>query len=120
MKRLAVFLGGIFLGIGLAILIGWVLLPLQQEVSPDSMRDDYQAEYVRLVAVSCRADGDLNAAERRLRGLSGTPFTAPLVDLAEVWIDAERSPDMVAPLAELAQAFGVDTPAMARYLEVAP
>ena len=117
MKRLLFFLGGIVLGIGLAVLIGWVLLPLQQQdVSPDSMRDDYQAEYVRLVAVAYRAEGDLVVAEQRLRELDGTPFTTPLVDLAEVWIDAERSPDLVVPLAELAQAFGVEIPAMAPYL----
>ena len=122
MKRLAFFLGGIVLGVGLAVLIGWVLLPLQQqEVSPDSMRDDYRVEYVRLVAVAYRADGDLVVAEQRLRELDGTPFTAPLVDLAVVWIDAGRSLDLVAPLAELARAFGVDTPTMAPYLqEVTP
>jgi len=122
MKRLAFFLGGVILGVGLAVLIGWVLLPLQQQdISPDSMRDDYQVEYVRLVAVAYRAEGDLVVAERRLRELGGTPFTAPLVDLVEVWIDAGRSSDLVAPLAELARAFGVDTPAMAPYLqEVTP
>ena len=122
MKRLAFFLGGIVLGVGLAVLIGWVLLPLQQqEVSPDSMRDDYRVEYVRLVAVAYRADGDLVVAEQRLCELDGTPFTAPLVDLAEVWIDAGRSSDLVVPLAELARGFGVDTPTMAPFLqEVAP
>lgn len=122
MKRLAFFLGGIILGVGLAVLIGWVLLPLQeQDVSPDTMRADYHAEYVRLVAVAYRAEGDLVVAERRLRELDGTPFATPLVDLAELWIDAGRAPDLVVPLAELAQAFGVDTPAMAPYLqEVAP
>ncbi|MCD6286773.1 MAG: hypothetical protein J7M39_12750 [Anaerolineae bacterium] len=118
MKRLAFFLGGIALGALLAVLIGWVLLPLQQQqVSPDSMRHDYQMEYVRLVAVAYRAEGDLVVAERRLRELDGTPFTAPLVDLAETWIDAGRSSDLVTPLADLARAFGVDTPAMAPYLQ---
>ena len=122
MKRLVCFLGGIVLGVGLAVLIGWVLLPLQQQdVSPDSMRDDYRAEYVRLVAVAYRAEGDLVVAEQRLRELDGTPFTAPLVDLAEAWIDAGRSPDVVAPLAELAQALGVEIPAIAPDLqEVTP
>ncbi len=122
MKRLAFFLGGIVLGAALAVLIGWVVLPLQQqEVSPNSMRDDYRVEYVRLVAVAYRAGADLVVAEQRLRELDVTPFTAPLVDLAEVWIEAGRSAELVVPLAELARAFGVDTPAMAPYLqEVAP
>ncbi|MCJ7552061.1 MAG: hypothetical protein MUQ30_20510 [Anaerolineae bacterium] len=122
MKRLLFFLGGIVLGVGIAVLIGWVLFPLQQQdVSPNSMRGDYRAEYVRLVAIAYRADGDLAVAERRLRELDGTPFTTPLVDLTEVWIDAGRSPEFIAPLAELVRAFGVDTPAMAPYLqEVTP
>lgn len=118
MKRLLFFLGGIVLGIGLAVLIGWVLFPLQQQdISLDSMRDDYRTEYVRLVAVAYSAEGDLVVAEQRLRELDGIPFTAPLVDLAEVWIDAGRSSDLVVPLAELARAFGVDTPTMAPYLQ---
>lgn len=98
------------------MLIGWVLLPLHtREVSPDSMRDDYRAEYVRLVAVSYRAEGDLSVAERRLRELNGTPFTAPLVTVTERWIDDERSLDLILPLVELARAFEVDTPLMASY-----
>lgn len=120
MKRLAFFLGGIVLGVGMAVLTGWVLFPLQQQdVSPDSMRDDYRVEYVHLVAVAYRAEGDLAVAEQRLRQLDGTPFTAPLVDLAEVWIDAGRARDLIAPLADLAWVFGVDTPAMAPYLQEA-
>ena len=118
MKRLAFFLGGIVLGVGLAVLTGWVLFPLQQQaVAPDSMREDYQVEYVHLVAAAYRAEGDPAIAERRLRELKGTPFTAPLVDLAEVWIDSGRARDLIAPLADLARAFGVDTPPMAPYLQ---
>jgi len=117
MKRVLGFLGGIVVGAALAMLIGWVLFPMQPRmVGPDSMRSDYQAEYVRLVALSYRADHDLDLAEQRLRRLGATPFTAPLGELAERWIDAGRPTMMIGPLAELAQALGVDTPEMVPYL----
>ena len=116
MKRLLAFLVGIAAGIGLAMLIGWVLFPLdRQEITPASMRTDYQAEYVRLVAVAYQAEGDLAAAESRLRTLGTDPYGAPLVSLTERWIQEGRSADLVTPLALLAQALEVDSPAMAPY-----
>lgn len=117
MKRLVSFLFGIAAGIGLAMLIGWNLFPMAcQEVTPASMRDDYQAEYVRLVALTYRAEGDLELAAQRLRTLQTDPYTEPLVVLTETWIAERRNPELIAPLVELARAFEVDTPAMVAYL----
>ncbi len=105
------------MGIGLAMLIGWVLLPLdRQEITPASMRADYQAEYLRLVAVAYQAEGDLATAEQRLRTLGADPFGAPLVGLAERWIQEDRGVALIAPLVHLAQALELTTPAMAPYL----
>jgi hypothetical protein len=125
MKRLLIFLLGIALGLGLAMLVGWVLFPLsEQEVTPASMRADYREEYVRLVAVAYQADADLMLAERRLQALNGAGaegrFTAPLVAQIERWIAEDRSADLIEPMARLARDLGVDTPAMASYLKAAP
>lgn len=104
-------------GAGLAMLIGWVLFPIQQPaVGPASMRADYRAEYVRLVAEAYRATDDLPQAEARLRALDEVPYTAPLVSLAEQWIADGRSEELVVPLVELAVALEVDTPVMQPYL----
>jgi len=117
MKRLLGFFGGIAAGVALAMLIGWVLFPMQpRSVGPDTMRSDYQSEYVRLAAAAYRVDHDLDLASERLRRLEATPSTDPLVDLTERWIDAGRPSMMVGPLVELAQALEVDTPVMAPYL----
>lgn len=116
MRRLLAFLVGIAAGIGLAMLIGWVIVPLdRQEITPASMRADYQAEYIRLVAVTYQAEGDLARAESRLRALAADPYGAPLIALTERWIAEDRSPDLIAPLANLAQALGLDSPAIAAY-----
>ncbi len=117
MKRLAAFLVGISLGIGLAMLIGWVLFPLErQEITPASMRADYQAEYLRLTARAYEATGDLSQAERRLTALSGDSPAAPLVGLTERWIAEGRGHELISPLARLARDLEANTPAMAPYL----
>lgn len=117
-RRLGGFLGGIALGVALAMLIGWVLFPIQApQIAPSSMRADYQAEYVRLVAQSYRAEGDLAAAEIRLRALGADPYTEPLVSLAETWIAERRSQALIQPLALLAEALSVATPPMQPYLQ---
>jgi hypothetical protein len=121
MKRLLVFLVGLGLGVGLAMLVGWVLFPLAEpEVTPASMRTDYREEYVRLVAVAYQADADLMLAERRLRALHDDPTTdayaAPLVAQIEQWIAEERSADLIEPMVWLARDLGVETPPMVPYL----
>jgi hypothetical protein len=114
--RVIAFFVGIAAGIGLAMLVGWTLLPMdRQEITPASMRADYQAEYVRLAAATYQAEGDLARAQARLRALDAEPYTAPLVELTERWISERRDPDLILPLVELAQALDVATTAMVPY-----
>lgn len=120
MKRLLALVLGVALGVGLAMLVGWVLFPLAEpEVTPASMRADYQDEYVRLIAVAYQADTDLMLAERRLRALHADPTTEayaePLVAQIERWIAEDRSYDLIQPMVRLAQDLDVDTPPMAPY-----
>jgi hypothetical protein len=115
-KRVLAFFVGIAMGIGLAMLIGWTLFPMDhEEITPASMRADYQAEYVRLIAITYQANGNLARAEARLRALEGQPYTRPLVDLTERWISERRDADLILPLVELAQALDVATTAMSPY-----
>jgi hypothetical protein len=115
-KRVLAFFVGIALGVGLAMLIGWAIFPMdREEITPASMRADYQVEYVRLIAISYRADGNLARAEMRLRTLQGVPYTTPLVEVTERWIGEGRDADLILPLVELAQALNVATTAMIPY-----
>ncbi|MDF1512199.1 MAG: hypothetical protein P1S60_00160 [Anaerolineae bacterium] len=118
MKRLGIFLGGIILGVGLALLVGWVLFPvIRYNDTPASMRKDYRDEYVRLTALAYQVDRNLALAEDRLQALSDGSPSEPLVALILQWIDEERSVALIAPLAALARDMGVDTAYMKPYLD---
>jgi hypothetical protein len=117
-KRVLIFGGGLVLGVLLALLVGWVLVPMPRyDGGPETMRRDYQYEYVRLVAVSYDLNGDLDLARARLQQLNPESPASPLVALAERWIDDGRSADLIAPLARLARDLNAATPAMAPYLD---
>lgn len=117
-KRALAFIGGLILGGILALLIGWVLVPLPRYAGgPETMRTDYQYEYIRLVAVSYTVNGNLDAARARLRQLNPDAPTAPLVALTERWINEGRSEDLIVPLAQLARDMEAATPAMVPYLD---
>ena len=117
MKRLLWFIVGIALGIGLALLIGWGLLPVQRaDSSPSMLRRDYQEEYLRLIAAAYQADGDLTMAQQRLATLQ-PDATAFLVEVTERWITQGKSDAILIPLAQLARDLGASTPAMQPYLQ---
>lgn len=117
MKRLLWFCVGLALGAGLALLVGWELLPVQRATSsPAMLRRDYQEEYIRLTAAAYQVDGDLSLAQQRLAALQAD-FTAPLVEVTERWIRQGKPDAILIPLAQLARDLGVSTPAMQPYLQ---
>jgi len=117
MKRLLWFIVGITLGIGLALIIGWELLPVQRaDSSPPMLRRDYQEEYLRLIAAAYQVDADLTLAQQRLATLH-PDATAFLVEVTEQWIAQGKSEATLIPLAQLARDLGASTPAMQPYLQ---
>ncbi len=114
MKRLLWFVIGLALGIGLALFIGWQVLPVQRaDSSPALLRRDYQEEYLRLIAVAYQVDNDLTLAQQRLKELPPDS----LVSVTERWIAQGKSDAILIPLAQLARDLGVSTPAMQPYLQ---
>jgi len=62
------------LGAVLGLLYGWLVNPSQSVgTTPASLRSDYQADYVLMVAEAYQVDGDLVQAVRRLAPLGEIP-----------------------------------------------
>ena len=73
------FLIIITLGIGIAfgLIYGWVINPVQYtDVTPDTLRIDYQTDYVLMVAEAYRAEQNPSLAARRLALLGNEPPAA--------------------------------------------
>jgi hypothetical protein len=74
MARWFRFLLAILVGLLLGALYGWLVNPVEYvDTAPDSLRVDYKADYVLMVAESFHADGNLPLAEQRLAALGKNP-----------------------------------------------
>lgn len=117
MKQILALFVGIIVGVGVAFLIGWVLFPVgPYDSTPDVLRADYHAEYVRMVAIVYQVDGNLETAQARLRQLSPNAPLTTLITQTERGIAQGKAERLLIPLIRLARNLGVETPAMRDYL----
>jgi hypothetical protein len=64
----------IAIGIGLGLLYAWVVNPVEfVDTEPQTLREDYRADYVLMVAEAYQVDKDLPLAVRRLGLLGANP-----------------------------------------------
>ena len=105
MKRWLPPLIAVIVGIGLGVLYGWVVDPVEfVDTTPDTLRADFRADYVLMVAEAYQAENDLDAAGLRLAAWNSEPpaqVAANAVDLARTYGFSE--PD-VALMQKLASA----------------
>ncbi len=74
MSRWAPFLLATVLGIAAGLFYGWVVRPIEYvDTTPDTLRADYQTDYVLMVAEIYHAERDLSQAARRLALLGSDP-----------------------------------------------
>jgi hypothetical protein len=74
MPRWLKFLIALALGVAAGLVYGWVISPVQYvDTAPESLRADYRADYVLMVAEVYHSDQDLDAAARRLTIFGSTP-----------------------------------------------
>jgi hypothetical protein len=74
MQRWIGFLLAIALGIAAGLYYGWVVNPVEYvDTTPDTLRIDYQADFVLMIAEIYQADGNIENAARKLALLGDTP-----------------------------------------------
>ncbi|WP_299026329.1 hypothetical protein [uncultured Thermanaerothrix sp.] len=73
--RVLGFLFTLAVGLGLGLYLGWGILAAQpKDMTPETLRADYQADYVLMVAEIYQREGDVNAAAQRLALLGESPL----------------------------------------------
>lgn len=114
MRRWLFFLLAIAAGIGLGLLYGWVVNPVKYiDTSPDTLRADYRADYVLMVAEIYHGERDLALAARRL-AILGSEHPAKIAAAAlDFALQHGYAPQDVALLQELAWALLTWQPAAA-------
>lgn len=117
MKRaLLILLVGLVLGAALGAGVGW-LFPLNDvRAGFADLHPDYKADYAVMVGAAYASNGDWDLAQQRLGALAMPDPAAYVVQVAEQYIEEDRSAEDIRNLARLAARFGYTTPEMQPYL----
>lgn len=111
MNRKIAFSLAIALGIVLGLLYGWVINPVEfVDNTPDTLREDYKADYVLMVAEAFKMDGDVDLALQRLALLGDTDPLQMMFTASENAFLAGYSPDDLVTFQNLTDAIRVAAP----------
>ena len=103
-KWIWVFLA-LALGIGLGLLYGWVIDPVDfVDLTPDTLRADYRADYILMVAEAYQSERDLDLAARRLAIFGSDPPADIAASALPIGPQAGFSPSEMSTLEELVSA----------------
>jgi hypothetical protein len=122
--RFFLFILSILVGAGAGIAYGWIINPPPYaNLSPDTLRYDYKADYVLMVAEIYHKDNNLPQALRRLSSLGDLP-PARIVNQALLSArDLQYDPADLDTMGKLAQALQGSLPSsteVAPTLEITP
>lgn len=116
LRNIALILVGLALGVGLGLLLGWVVWPTEYtDATPIILQDAYRRDYLHMIAVAYAEDGDLATAVDRLDSL-GPNGSEELFSLMLDAILAGNDETETRQLVQLAAALGFTSPAMQPYL----
>lgn len=84
MVRFSLIFLGFLAGIGIGLVYGWQISPVQYtDTDPSSLRAEYKEQYLALIASAYKADHDLDRARVRLARLKDPAVNAALASLAQ-------------------------------------
>lgn len=111
---------GLVLGIGLGLYIGWEAAPAEYvDANPGYLADEYQQDYVRMIAAAYAVEGDADLAQARVAGLGAEGMEV----VTAVTLDAilqQQDLAEIRQLVNLAAVLGIYSPAMDPYLASPP
>jgi hypothetical protein len=109
---------GIGAGVGLGLYLGWVAWPTEfTDANPSILQEDYQQDYILMIATIYAQDGDLVAARRRVDSLGENGLEALFRVTLDTILTAENEME-IRRLVRLASDLGLQSPAMEPYLIV--
>lgn len=98
---------GVTLGLAAGLYYAWAINPVAyMETAPASLRADFRADYLTLIAVAYAADGDLPRARARLGLFADANPAVTLAALAQQRLGSGAPPSEARALALLAGALG--------------
>jgi hypothetical protein len=113
MSRYVYFALAILAGIGLGLLYGWVISPVEfVDTSPNMLREDYKADYVLMVAEVYSNEDDLQLAVQRLGLLGGDDIPANVEQALVFAVDQGYTADDLALMRTLYEAVQTWNPAL--------
>jgi hypothetical protein len=104
-------LTGVVLGIILGILFAWVISPVEYvDTAPESLKDEFKAQYRVLIASAYVANGDLVRAKARLELLGEADIYMIVAEQAQQMLAEGGSVEDAQALGRLALALGQEVP----------
>ena len=115
LRNIFLFVVGLALGIGLGLLVGWVIWPTEYtNATPVILQDAYRQDYLRMIAANYTEDEDLATAVSRLDSLGNGSDQLFSFMLDAILIGEDEAE--IRQLVRLADALGFTSPAMQPYL----
>ena len=100
MRRLLL---GLTLGLTIGLLYGWIIRPIEYvDTAPASLRQDYRADFVLMIAEAYSLEGDLELARERLASLGSQPPIDYVITAIDFGVEAEFTQNDLQTLNQLA------------------
>ncbi len=112
MKRWVWILLAAALGFGLGLLYGWVIEPVEfVNLTPDTLRADYRADYILMVAEAYQMEKDADLAARRLAIFGSDPPAEIAAQALQIGPQLGFAPSELAAIEDLVAALQAWQPA---------